>query len=92
MSDVFVRFRQMVAAVRGIDEDRITPESRLVEDLEADSIDIVELMLDAEREFGINIEKQEAQSLRTVGEIVSFIEARLAEQSTSSRRNGGITP
>ncbi|RMG54363.1 MAG: acyl carrier protein [Acidobacteria bacterium] len=84
MSDVFVRFRQMVAAVRGIDEDRITPESRLVEDLEADSIDIVELMLDAEREFGINIEKQEAQSLRTVGEIVSFIEARLAEQSTSS--------
>ncbi len=84
MSDVFVRFRQMVAAVRGIDEDRITPESRLVEDLEADSIDIVELMLDAEREFGISIEKQEAQSLRTVGEIVSFIEARLAEQSTSS--------
>ena len=53
-------------------------------DLGADSIDLVELILDAEREFGIDIEKDRAQSLTTVGEIVNFIEARLAQSQVKS--------
>jgi acyl carrier protein len=84
MSEVLARFSEMVAEVRRIDVNQVTPASRLAEDLGADSIDLVELMLDAEHEFGINIEKQQAQSLRTVGDIARFIEARLASSKTES--------
>jgi acyl carrier protein len=80
MTDVLARFSQMVAAQRGVDPNQVRPESRLIEDLGADSIDLVELMLDAEREFGIDIGKQQAQSLHSVGAIVQFIEAGLAQQ------------
>jgi acyl carrier protein len=81
MSDVLARFSQIVAAQKGIDPSSVRSESRLVEDLGADSIDLVELMLDAEREFGIDIGKQQAQSLRTVGAIVQYIESSLARQN-----------
>ncbi|MCS6804822.1 MAG: acyl carrier protein [Acidobacteriota bacterium] len=83
MSDVLTRFSRMVAELKGIDPSSISAESRLVEDLGADSIDLVELMLDAEREFGIDIGKQQAQSLHTIGAIVEYIEAALAKQAGS---------
>jgi acyl carrier protein len=85
MSEVLARFCQMVATQRRIDVSQITPESRLVEDLGADSIDLVELMLDAEREFDIDIGKQQAQSLHTVGAIVNYIEERLAQQTAEQQ-------
>jgi acyl carrier protein len=85
MSDVLARFCQMVATQKGITPSQVKAESRLVEDLGADSIDLVELMLDAEREFGIDIGKQQAQSLHTVGEIVQFIEASLARQKAEQK-------
>lgn len=85
MSEVLVRFCQMVAEQRGLDVGQVKAESRLVEDLGADSIDLVELMLDAEREFGIDIGKQQAQSLHTVGAIVQFIRERLARQNAGEK-------
>jgi len=85
MSDVLARFSQMVAAQRGIDPSQVKAESRLAEDLGADSIDLVELMLDSEREFGIDIGKQQAQSLHTVGAIVQFIESSLVQQKVQEK-------
>ncbi len=82
MSEVLARFSKMVATLRQLDVAQVKPESRLAEDLGADSIDIVELMLDAEREFGIDIEKRDAQALRTVGEVAQFIEARMVAPTT----------
>ena len=59
----------------GIEEDKISSSSDIVEDLGADSLDVVTLLMSFEDEFGITIEDDEAQNFRTVGDIVSYIES-----------------
>ncbi len=72
------RLRKLVAEQLGVEEDRIVAEASFIDDLEADSLDLVELIMSLEEEFDIEISDEEAEKLTTVGEAQSFIQARLA--------------
>ncbi|MCE2490622.1 MAG: acyl carrier protein [Anaerolineae bacterium] len=67
------RVKKIVIELLGVDEDRVVPEARFREDLEADSLDLVELIMAFEEEFGGEITDEDAQTITTVGEAVSYI-------------------
>jgi acyl carrier protein len=75
MASVFDRIKSKVAHQLGVEEDSITPASSFVEDLGADSLDVVELVMALEEEFGIEIPDDQAEKIVTVGDAVKFIEA-----------------
>lgn len=70
----FEKVRKLIAEELSIDESKITLESRLSEDLGADSLDAVELIMALEDEFGVQVENEDAQNIRTVGDIVKLLE------------------
>lgn len=72
---LFEQAQQMIAAELKLDPSEIKPESRLVEDLRADSLNIVELVMELEQQFDIEIPDDDMPKLKTVGDIVSYIEA-----------------
>lgn len=63
-----------------VDSTKITWESHLSDDLGADSLDIVELILEFEREFDINIPEDQAEGIKTVGDIVTYLDTNLSEE------------
>ncbi len=71
---VFDRIKEMIKSELGIPEEKITMEARLAEDLGADSIDAVELIMNIEDEFSVEVSDEEAQNIKTVGDIVKFVE------------------
>jgi acyl carrier protein len=68
---------KVVAEKLNIEEKNVTIASRFQEDLGADSLDIVELLMEIENEFGVNISDDESEKLKTVGDAVQFISAKL---------------
>ena len=72
--DVFERIRAMLAEQLDIDEDKITMESDILEDFEADSLDVVDMVMTLEDEFGIEIPDEEIENLHTVGDVVRYVE------------------
>jgi acyl carrier protein len=62
----------------GVERAEVTPEAVFVDDLGADSLDLVELIMAMEEEFGMEIADEEAEKLRTVQDVISFITARAA--------------
>lgn len=70
--------RRVLVDGLSVDEDKVTLESSLSDDLGADSLDSVELIMSLEEEFGIAIEASQAEALKTVGEIVAFIDDQKA--------------
>jgi acyl carrier protein len=62
----------------GVDRGEVTPDAVFVDDLGADSLDLVELIMAMEEEFGFEIADEEAEKLRTVGDVISFIKAKAA--------------
>jgi len=79
MSDVYQRVKKIIEEQLGVEPERITLEARFKEDLEADSLDLVELIMAFEEEFGGEISDEEAQKITTVGQAVSYLEAHLAQ-------------
>ena len=77
MSDTLSRARAIIVDLLGVDEAKVVPEARFREDLEADSLDLVELIMAFEEEFGGEISDEEAQKLRTVGDVVAYIDKNL---------------
>jgi acyl carrier protein len=75
MSDTFDRIKKIVVDLLGADPEKITLEASFREDLEADSLDLVELIMALEEEFGGEISDEEAQKITTVGEAVAYLEA-----------------
>jgi acyl carrier protein len=73
---VFERVKQMIVEELNVPEEKITLEARLAEDLGADSIDAVELIMNIEDEFEIQVSDEEAQNIKTVGDLVKYIEAQ----------------
>ncbi len=71
---VFDKVRDMIAEQLQVGADTITPESRLVEDLKADSANVMVLILELESEFGIEVEDDVILGLKTVGDVVKYIE------------------
>ena len=73
---IFEKIRGIVADQLGIDDlDTITMETSLVEDLEADSLDAVEVIMALEDEFGIEIPDEDAENFKTIGDLYKYIEA-----------------
>ncbi len=66
---------EIIADQLGVEASEITPESRFREDLEADSLDLVELMMAFEEEFGGEISDEDAQKITTVGEVIELLAA-----------------
>ncbi|HIR80834.1 MAG TPA: acyl carrier protein [Candidatus Limiplasma merdipullorum] len=64
----------MIASQLQVDASTITPESRLVEDLKADSANVMVMILELESEFGIEVEDEVILTLKTVGDVVDYIE------------------
>jgi acyl carrier protein len=75
MSDTFDQVKAVIVELLSIDEEKVTPDARFREDLEADSLDLVELIMAFEEKFGGEISDEDAQKINTVGEVVAYLEA-----------------
>lgn len=74
MADVSERVINIVAEQLGVDKEKIKPETSFVNDLGADSLDTVELVMELEEEFNVNIPDDAAEKIETVGQAIQFIE------------------
>ena len=76
MSDKSIadRIKGIIVEQLGVNADQINPEAKFIEDLGADSLDIVELIMALEEEFGTEIPDEEAEKLQTVGDVAKYIE------------------
>jgi acyl carrier protein len=79
MATTLERVRDIIVDLLGVDPEQVTPDARFREDLEADSLDLVELIMAFEEEFGGEISDEDAQKITTVGEAVNYVEQRMAE-------------
>lgn len=77
MAEVQDRVKSIVIEVLGVDEDRVSAPARFREDLEADSLDLVELIMQFEEEFGGEISDEDAQKIETVGQAVDYIKTHM---------------
>jgi acyl carrier protein len=75
MSDTYEEVKAIIKDLLGADDEKIKPEARFREDLEADSLDLVELIMAFEDKFGAEISDEDAQKITTVGDAVSYIDS-----------------
>ncbi len=78
MASIEDRIKGIVVDLLGVDEDRVVPQARFREDLEADSLDLVELIMAFEEEFGGEITDEDAQQITTVGQAVEYIKTHMS--------------
>jgi acyl carrier protein len=76
MSDQSIeqKIKKIIVEQLGVNEDQVTPEAKFIEDLGADSLDTVELVMALEEEFGSEIPDEEAEKLVSVGDVIRYIE------------------
>ncbi len=74
--DIQERLVSLIIEKLGVDASEVTPEARFIDDLGADSLDIVELIMDLEDEFDLEIPDEEAEKLSTVGDAIKYIESQ----------------
>lgn len=77
MADTFEQVKNIIVELLAVDPSKVTKEARFREDLEADSLDLVELIMEFEDEFGGEISDEDAQKITTVGEAVQFLEEKM---------------
>jgi len=75
MSDISTRVKTIIVDKLGVDENEVTPEASFTNDLGADSLDTVELIMEFEKEFNIAIPDDQAEKIATVGDAITYIEA-----------------
>jgi len=75
MSDTADRVKKIVVEHLGVEEDKVTPDASFIDDLGADSLDIVELVMAFEEEFGVEIPDDAAEKIATVKDAIDYIEA-----------------
>ncbi len=78
MSDTFEKIKEIIVDLLEVEPEKITMEARFREDLEADSLDLVELIMEFEEQFGAKIPDDDAQQIKTVGGAVAYVEKRMA--------------
>ena len=79
MSDVAERVKKIVVEHLGVEADKVTDNASFIDDLGADSLDTVELVMAFEEEFGIDVPDEEAEKLQSVGDVVRYVEENSGE-------------
>ena len=79
MADNGNRVREIIVRELGVERDKLTDGASFIDDLGADSLDIVELVMEFEKEFEIDIPDEEAEKLRTVGDAVSYLNSKVGQ-------------
>ena len=74
-TEIFEKVKAIIVDRLGVDEGEVTLESSFKDDLGADSLDVVELVMELEDEFGLEISDEDAEKINTVGEVVEYIKA-----------------
>ena len=74
--DIKQRVVKIVAEQMGVAPEKVTPETSFINDLGADSLDTVELLMEFEDEFGISIPEEEAEKIQTVGDVLRYVESK----------------
>jgi len=77
MATTLEKVTDIIVELLGVDKAKVTPEARFREDLEADSLDLVELIMAFEDEFGGEISDEEAQKIQTVGDAIKYIDEKM---------------
>ncbi len=78
MANVAERVKKIIVDKLGVDENDVTPESNFIQDLGADSLDTVELIMEFEKEFDVSIPDEQAEKIQTVGQAVEYLESQTA--------------
>jgi acyl carrier protein len=81
MSEVASKVREIIMDKLGTSEEKITPEASFRNDLGADSLSTVELMMELEEAFGVEIEDEEAEKIQTVKDAIDYIEKKMADKA-----------
>jgi len=81
MEEVNQKIKDIIMERLGVSEEKITPQASFINDLGADSLDTVELMMELEEAFGVSIEDEEAEKIQTVQDAVNYLQKKLAEKS-----------
>jgi acyl carrier protein len=76
-TDIFERFRTCAVNVLSVDPDKVTLEAKFADDLDADSLDLVEFVMALEEEFDINVEEEELEGIETVGAAFDLVKSKL---------------
>ncbi|MCK4311979.1 MAG: acyl carrier protein [Candidatus Cloacimonetes bacterium] len=77
MMDILAKVKEIIVEELGVEESEVTPEANFIEDLGADSLDTVELIMKFEEEFDIDIADEEAEKLTTVGKAIEYLKTKL---------------
>lgn len=80
MADTYTEVQVIIVDLLGVDESKVTPDARFREELEADSLDLVELIMAFEDKFGGEISDEDAQQIATVGDAVTYIDERMVKE------------
>ena len=78
MANVADRVKKIIVDKLGVDENEVTPESNFIQDLGADSLDTVELIMEFEKEFDVSIPDEQAEKIQTVGQAIEYLESQTA--------------
>ena len=77
MSETADRVKKIVVEHLGVEADKVTEDASFIDDLGADSLDIVELVMEFEKEFNIDIPDEDAEKLRTVGDAIGYLNSKM---------------
>jgi acyl carrier protein len=75
--ELFARFRRCAVEVLSVSEDQVVPEARFGDDLDADSLDLVELVMALEEEFGVEVPEEDLEGVETVGQAYDLVVGKL---------------
>ena len=78
MADHSAKVKDIIEKELGVEREKLTPEASFIEDLGADSLDIVELVMEFEKEFNIDIPDEDAEKLKTVGDAMNYLNQKMA--------------
>ena len=79
MANLDERVKEIIAEQLNVSDDQVTPAAKFVEDLGADSLDTVELIMALEEEFGTEIPEEDAEKLNTVGDVINYIKENTSQ-------------
>ena len=79
MADIEQKVKDIIVEQLGVNEEQVTPDAKFIEDLGADSLDTVELVMAFEEEFEIDVPDEEAEKLQSVGDVINYVEKAAKE-------------